>query len=299
MPDRATPLPARRPELVIRPLGDDGRYVVKDPRTGEFFQLGEAEHFLLTQLDGVQTADAVRAAYAERFGEPLSEDDLDEFVELARSQGFVECPEAGARHGPDARFAASVRSRPHCPATRAEHPLLAAEPLRPRPAVHLAAPKTLVLLDAGLPVRLGRLHPSLAVLAGLGQPAGAGRQLRPRPALGDGRRRLADAARGHAPARVRPRADLQALRRRGPRDRLPAAVPHAVLLLQRLRRLAVPGAVEAAVGDVRRRLLRAVPVGAGGLRLAADAAGQPRSTTWPSWCCRSAASRRCSTSTRC
>ena len=105
--------------------------------------------------------------------------------------------------------------------------------------------------------------------------------------------------RGHAAARVRPRADVQALRRRGPRDRLPADVLHAVLLLQRLRRLAVPRKVEAAVGDVRRRLLRAVPLGAGGLRLAADAARTPCSTTWPSWCCRSAASRRCSTSTRC
>jgi hypothetical protein len=40
MPDLSTPLPARRPELLIRPLGDQGQYVVKDPRTREFFHLG-------------------------------------------------------------------------------------------------------------------------------------------------------------------------------------------------------------------------------------------------------------------
>ena len=93
MPDLATPLPARRPELLIRPLGEEGRYVVKDPRTGEFFQIGVAEHFLLTQFDGERTAEAVRAAYAERFGEPLSQDDLDEFIELARAQGFLRAEE--------------------------------------------------------------------------------------------------------------------------------------------------------------------------------------------------------------
>src|SRR5262249_9184065 len=54
---------------------------------------------------------------------------------------------------------------------------------------------------------------------------------------------------------------------------------HAGLLLQRVRRLAVPGAVEAPLGDVRRRLLRAVPVGPVRLRLAADAAGDPGQPT--------------------
>jgi multidrug resistance efflux pump len=93
MTELATPLPAGRPELLIRPLGDGGRYVVKDPRSGEFFQIGEAEHFLLTQLDGKRTSADVRAAFAERFGEPLSETDLDEFVDLVRRQGLLQ--EAG------------------------------------------------------------------------------------------------------------------------------------------------------------------------------------------------------------
>jgi multidrug resistance efflux pump len=86
----ATSLPARRPDLVIKPLGDDGQYVVKDPRSGEFFQFGEQEHFLLTQLDGESTADDVQAAFTDRFGEALSEDDLNEFIETARAQALVQ-----------------------------------------------------------------------------------------------------------------------------------------------------------------------------------------------------------------
>jgi RNA polymerase sigma-70 factor (ECF subfamily) len=52
MPHLAPPLLGRRPELVIRPLGEGGPYVVKDPRSGAYYHLGEEEHFLLTQLDG-------------------------------------------------------------------------------------------------------------------------------------------------------------------------------------------------------------------------------------------------------
>lgn len=90
MPDLVTLLPVRRPELLIRAFGDQGQYVVKDPRTGAFFQLGEREHFLLTQSEESGTAEAVCAAYAKRFGEPLSKEDLDQFIELARSQGLLQ-----------------------------------------------------------------------------------------------------------------------------------------------------------------------------------------------------------------
>src|SRR5262249_45069078 len=41
----------------------------------------------------------VRAAYAERFGEPLREEDLVQFVEMAREQGFL-LP-SGGREPPD------------------------------------------------------------------------------------------------------------------------------------------------------------------------------------------------------
>src|SRR5262249_36828591 len=42
-PGRAPRAPGRRPELVIRPLGDDGQHVVKDPATGGYFRLGAQE----------------------------------------------------------------------------------------------------------------------------------------------------------------------------------------------------------------------------------------------------------------
>jgi hypothetical protein len=64
MPDLATPLPCRRPELVVRPLGEHGPYVVKDPHSGAYYHLGEEEHFLLTQLDGERDAETIHAAFA-------------------------------------------------------------------------------------------------------------------------------------------------------------------------------------------------------------------------------------------
>src|SRR5438034_8745212 len=90
MPDPAMIPPARRPELLLRPLGDGGQYVVKDPRTGDFYMLGEHEYFLLARLDGKQPVDVIRAAFAERFGELLAEEDLREFLALAEAQGFLQ-----------------------------------------------------------------------------------------------------------------------------------------------------------------------------------------------------------------
>src|SRR5437588_9210455 len=82
-------VPPRRPELLVRPLGDTGQSVVKDPRTGHYYNLGAHESFLLAQLDGVRTAEQVCAAFAERFDEPLSADDLNEFIDLARARGLL------------------------------------------------------------------------------------------------------------------------------------------------------------------------------------------------------------------
>src|SRR5688500_4330282 len=76
----AATLPARRAELLVRPLGDGGEHVVKDPRTGEYFNLGPQESFLLLRLDGRHDISEIRAAFEARFGEPLSEQDVEEFV---------------------------------------------------------------------------------------------------------------------------------------------------------------------------------------------------------------------------
>jgi putative peptide zinc metalloprotease protein len=88
------PAPGRRPELVIRPLGEGGQHVVKDPLTGTYFRLGEQESFLLLQLDGERTAEDICRAFEQKFGQPLSEADLQGFLELAQAQGFLRPPEA-------------------------------------------------------------------------------------------------------------------------------------------------------------------------------------------------------------
>src|SRR5262249_3550072 len=107
-PDLATTLPARRPDLVIRPLGDRGKYVVKDPRSGAFFTFGEQEHFLLLKWGGGRGPAAVCRAFEERFGEPLSEGDLSGFVELARGQGLLQ-PAGPAAPRPHAGVPAEPR----------------------------------------------------------------------------------------------------------------------------------------------------------------------------------------------
>jgi len=90
MPEVAAELPCRRPELVIAPAGETGRYVVKDPDARTYFQIGEEEHFLLTHLDGNQSAEAISAAFARRFGQTLAREELDEFLGAAQSQGFLQ-----------------------------------------------------------------------------------------------------------------------------------------------------------------------------------------------------------------
>jgi putative peptide zinc metalloprotease protein len=129
--DLATPLPARRPELVIRPLGDRGRYVVKDPHSGAFYTFGEQEHFLLTQLDGTRDAEAICQAFAERFGEHLSAEDLGGFLKLARRQDLLQPagaagPRAEAR--PPASLPAAAKLRP----TAAKS---SPDPARPRQSI--------------------------------------------------------------------------------------------------------------------------------------------------------------------
>src|SRR3954469_16273845 len=82
--------PRRRSDLLVRPLGDGGESVVKDQRSGEYFNLGAQESFLLERLDGEQTAQAICKLFEQKFHQPLSEADLQEFLELARSLGFLQ-----------------------------------------------------------------------------------------------------------------------------------------------------------------------------------------------------------------
>ncbi|HEY1378336.1 MAG TPA: efflux RND transporter periplasmic adaptor subunit [Gemmataceae bacterium] len=98
--DPTKPLPARRADLVVRQTKDDGSHVVKDPLTGQFYDLGPEESFLLLALDGTHTAATLAAAFEARFGSPLAPADVDDFLAIARGNGFVYADAAPADAAP-------------------------------------------------------------------------------------------------------------------------------------------------------------------------------------------------------
>lgn len=82
-------LPRRHPNLVIREMDERNRFVVKHPGTGDFFEIGEQEHFLLTRLDGAADRDALSREFESRFSQTLTTSDLDEFIDVAEQQGLL------------------------------------------------------------------------------------------------------------------------------------------------------------------------------------------------------------------
>jgi hypothetical protein len=95
MHDLGTPLPCRQPELVSRPLGQNGSYLVRDRKRGDSFRLGAEEYFLLAALDGTRAGADLREAFAERFGEPLTDEELQDFLNLAQARGFLQKQKPG------------------------------------------------------------------------------------------------------------------------------------------------------------------------------------------------------------
>jgi len=76
-----------RPDLILKP-SSNGRFIAKDPRTGQFFSLGEQEVFLLECVGRKSEAETL-AAYEARFSEPLSSEDLADFIQLAQQRGLL------------------------------------------------------------------------------------------------------------------------------------------------------------------------------------------------------------------
>jgi hypothetical protein len=89
MPEPATSLPVKRPEVVSWSSGNKGQYLVRNRRTGEAFQLGEQEHFLLAHLDGRHSAEQVCEAFRQQFAEPFCAAELEQFLKLAGEQGLL------------------------------------------------------------------------------------------------------------------------------------------------------------------------------------------------------------------
>jgi putative peptide zinc metalloprotease protein len=83
-------LPRVRPELFLGPQNDQGKFVLKNRLTGEYYLIGAVEHFLLSQCDGTHEADAVRQQFETKFGEPLTHADLECFVGLAAAHQWLD-----------------------------------------------------------------------------------------------------------------------------------------------------------------------------------------------------------------
>lgn len=90
----------RRPDLIVRPLGNAGEFVVKDPRTGEYYNLGPEESFLFHQLDGQHSAGDICAAFEREFEQPLPESDLHDFLEMLDDWRLLK-PDRDTQDSPD------------------------------------------------------------------------------------------------------------------------------------------------------------------------------------------------------
>jgi multidrug resistance efflux pump len=76
-------------------------HVLKDPQSGRFFRLEEAEYAVARRLDGATPVDAVARAIADELGVEADAETLQPFVEQLRRRGLLEDP-TGARPSPAA-----------------------------------------------------------------------------------------------------------------------------------------------------------------------------------------------------
>lgn len=89
----ARPLPLRRrADLVIRAQQYQQRttWTVKDPVGLNYFRLAEEEHFILLQLDGMASLEAIRERFEQRFApQTISLSQLQHFLATLHQQGLV------------------------------------------------------------------------------------------------------------------------------------------------------------------------------------------------------------------
>ena len=85
-------LPKLRSDLVISRQA--GAVVLKDPATGRFFRFGEAEHFIMSQLDGTAPLAVVRRRAGEEFGSLPEPGMVEGFVESLKRLGLLEADDA-------------------------------------------------------------------------------------------------------------------------------------------------------------------------------------------------------------
>ena len=97
----------------------------------EYFELGSRERFLVSCFDGRHELSAIEAKHAMRFGEPLSERYLAEFVEQLRLAGLVEVETSAERQPAPVEVSESIALGPGLVAAlalQAPRPLSARDP---------------------------------------------------------------------------------------------------------------------------------------------------------------------------
>src|SRR5438876_10866753 len=84
--------PKLRNDLAIidRRLAGEVVSIVKDPLTGNFFRLGEAERFIADQLDGATAVEVVRRRAEEKFATTLPQENLNQFIKTLEKGGLLE-----------------------------------------------------------------------------------------------------------------------------------------------------------------------------------------------------------------
>ena len=93
-----------RSDLTIRPQETSaGRFsIVKDPVSGQFFRLREAEEFIARQFDGETPLDVIRHRVEAAFGAALTPETLSAFARQLQASGILES-ESASTSGQSAR----------------------------------------------------------------------------------------------------------------------------------------------------------------------------------------------------
>ena len=228
-----------RRDLSIEPHKYEGRtyFVIKDPISLRYYRLKENEHYLLQFMDGGHTLEDAQKAYEAQYRpDRLKLEDVEGFAQQLINGGLAQndSPRAGKQLFDAARRSAA---RSGC------RPSPTSSTSRSRSSTPTASWRMLPWL--GWIFTPLFLLASIVLMAQRHRPGG--RQLHevPRQAAGlprvlqfsDRRLPVGRPGGGQGDPRVRPRPQLQEVRRRGPRDGLFAPLPVAGPLLQRVRRL--------------------------------------------------------------
>ncbi len=81
--------PQRSPHLVLSPKDQNGGHIIRDNRKRKYLRMGAAESFLLDTLDGKRTYGEIAESFQRQFNEPISCDEIQEFVALAKKEGLL------------------------------------------------------------------------------------------------------------------------------------------------------------------------------------------------------------------